>query len=79
MISTGAGRTDSVGPVREPSTSSLGDIVIRYVVSGLVLAAALGSGTPATALVDCETGDTQCYRNCYLPHKDGGRIYWYNC
>lgn len=55
--------------------------MIRYVAAVALAVAAFGSlATPASALVECQELDVQCYRTCYLPQYEKGKdIYWYNC
>ena len=50
----------------------------KLLLAASIAAASLAS--PASALVECQDGDVDCYRMCYLPHyeKDRG-VYWVNC
>jgi hypothetical protein len=54
----------------------------RYVLSAVLLAAVAAGpfAAPAAALVECQDGDVNCYRQCYLPQIEKGKpIYWNAC
>ena len=55
--------------------------MFRYVLTGIALVTAtVTTAGPASALRECDAGDTQCYEQCYLPQVEKGKpIYWNAC
>lgn len=53
--------------------------MLKKALAAAACAAFALAPSAASALVECQDGDWQCYRTCYLPHYENKNIYWVNC